>query len=332
MSDREDTAREDVPGDGSTTTGAHVRESAESDEEFVVSDENTSTLEGVASDPDEIALREEVESLRAENRRLRDAYAQSKRAEYRRTALALGGIGLLSVAAAILFPIAREVLLVLGAIGLFSAVLANFLTPERLVPETVERSVYESVSDVGDRLRTELGLQDEFVYVPTRGDGPSETGVTLFIPQSTAYDPRDAREASFDSLFVLPERSERRGIALRPTGAKLVQEFERSMPAGATDTVGERLNQLCDALVEQFELVDTADPDVDEEGQRATVAIRGGLTTSATEFDNPVASFVASGLAAGLDQPVTMESTRDGSRVLITCRWYDETGQTRPSD
>lgn len=272
-----------------------------------------------ADDPPDV--REELDTLRAENRRLREAYARSKRAEYRRTALALGALGVASVLGGVLFPIAREVLFVVGAVGCFAAVLTYFLTPERLVPETVERSIHDAVADTGDRLRAELGLQDDVVYVPAGGDARSVTDVRLFLPQSAAFDPAELVDTPLDSLFVLPDSPTERGVALQPTSVRLLDEFERAAPGGSSADVRERTSQLCDALVEQFELVDTADPEVDRENGRVTVAVRGGLTASATAFDHPVPSFVAAGLATGVGRPVEVESRRDGDRVLITCRW-----------
>ncbi|WP_221625670.1 hypothetical protein [Halobellus ruber] len=272
-----------------------------------------------ASDLDRDELTAVVEELRAENRRLREEYARARRSEYRRSAVALAVLGIVGVAGGVLFPVAREVLLVLGAVGLFGGVLTWYLTPERFVTATVGQSVYEAVAETGAALRDELGLADPSVYVPVDRDGESGVPVRLFVPQSPGYDLPD--DEALSSLFVLPDSADRRGIAVRPTAARLVREFEQATTEPVADDPGTLVTQVGDAVVEQFELVDAADPEVHADDRRATVAIRGGVYDDATGFDQPVASFFGTAFALGLDRPVSVEVADADDRTLVTCEW-----------
>lgn len=279
-----------------------------------------------AADRDPTELRAELEALRLETSRLRRSYSVARRSAYRRSALSLLGVGGLAVAAAIAFPTAREVLFVIGAIGLFGGVLTYFLTPERLVPAVVDRSIYDAVEATGEALTAELGLSDLALYVPVDAATDVGSGVRLFVPQSSRA--RVAADDALSSLFVAPDDAERRGVALHPTGARLLGEFRRGASGGVADEPRELIAQLCDALVEQFELVSRADfevdADADADAGRITVAVGGGEAREATSFDHPVASFLACGLADGLDVPVELERTRDGDRVLLTFRWITD--------
>ena len=97
---------------------------------------------------------------------------------------------------------------------------------------------------------------------------------------------------------------------------------------GETETrLPELAEQLADALVEGFEMVGSATPDVDPEEGRVTVAITDSRYGAVDRFDHPIPSFVAVGLARGTERPVTLESTTsDDDRVdyLVTCTLVDE--------
>jgi len=280
--------------------------------------ERRSDQEPSLSEFDEAELTALVEELRAENRRLREEYARAQRAEYRRSAAALLALGVLAALGGLVLPIGTELLFILGAIGLFGGAMTWFLTPERLVTTTVGRSVYGSVADTGARLRAELGLRETNVYVPVDGGTGDGVPVRLFVPQSSSYELPTSEELT--SLFVLPESRTRRGIAVRPTAARLVQEFETAV-GGIAETPTDLGAQLADALVEQFELVDGAEPEIDADGGRITLVIRGSAYDDVAAFDHPVASFLGTGIAYSLDRPVTVETTEDGGRTLVTCRW-----------
>jgi hypothetical protein len=259
-----------------------------------------------------------VAELRAENRRLREEYARARRTEYRHSAVALFALGLLAVAGALALPVGREVLFILGAVGLFGGTMTWFLTPERLVTATVGRSIYESAAETGNRLRDELGLQETGVYVPVNERPVEGVAVRLFVPQSQEYELPSAE--ALTSLFVLPDATAERGVAVRPTASRLIGDVEKSTGGIASDP-SELTVQLADALVEQFELVDGAEPAVDAESGRITVRIRGAVYGGLTEFDHPVPSFLGTGCAVGLGQPVTVAVTDGEDDTLVTCRW-----------
>lgn len=264
-------------------------------------------------------LRTQLEVLTEENEQLRESYIRAKQAQYRRTALGLGLIGLLAAAAGMLVPEARDVLFALGGIGLFGAVLTYYLTPEQFVSADVGRDVYTALAGNEAALVDELGLSETRLYVPTEsGDDP----VRLFVPQREAYSiPED--EALAHSI-VVTETDTTRGVAFTPSGGPLFEAFEAARSGPAAETPAAIATQLTDAVVEQFELVDSATPDVDPEDSRLTVAIDGSVYGSLDRFDHPVASVIAVGLAAGLNTPVTLEqptTNGDKSESLLTYRW-----------
>jgi hypothetical protein len=271
-----------------------------------------------SDDPDDRSreeLRALVDSLEAENERLRGEYARVRRADHRRSAAALLLLGALGVLGGLTLTRAQEVLFVLGAVGLFGGALAWFLVPERFVTATVGESVYDAVSATGARLRDELGLSETSVYVPSRR-GP-DPPAWLFVPQSESTPVPEDPEA----LFVLAESPGGNGISVRPTAATMVAAFDAAVSRDTTADAESLTGQLVEGLVEQFELVRSADPSVDAEGGRVTVGVEGSAYGDVTGFDHPVASFLGTGLARGLDRPVTVETERADDRLLVTCRW-----------
>ncbi|SEP20986.1 hypothetical protein SAMN05216388_104510 [Halorientalis persicus] len=269
------------------------------------------------ADPEELTAL--VEELRSENERLREEYVSSQRNEYRRTAIALVILGTMGVAGGFVFTVARQVLFVLGGVGLFGGVLTWYLTPERLVSISIGESVYESTAETGQRLQAELDLQETAVYVPITGlTGKS---VRLFIPQSSDYQIPDIE--ALESLFVLPESSDERGVSLRPTAAGLVQEFERSVSGEIAKEPRPLATQLGDALVKQFELVDDIDTRVDTETQQIIVEVSNSIYDDLDRFDHPVASFLGAGFATGLGRPVSVDTEHDEDYTLVTCGWQE---------
>lgn len=273
-----------------------------------------------AADPAE-ALRAEVASLAAENERLRDAYAGTRRAAYRRSAAGLAVLGLVAVGGGLALPDGRSVLFVLGAIGLFGAVLTTYLTPERFVAASVGRAVYGALADNEAALAAELGLADEHVYVPT---GPAR-GVRLFVPQAGT----DGTPAPADLEATLVATDDTVGLALDPSGADLLREFEASLAGDLADSPARLVGQLAEALTDQFELVRSVRFDVDAADGRATVGVAGSAYGRVDRFDHPVASLVASGLARGLGRPVTLAVHDGGNEWVVTCRW--EPGEGDPA-
>ncbi|ELZ82774.1 hypothetical protein C453_16853 [Haloferax elongans ATCC BAA-1513] len=259
----------------------------------------------------------EIAALRADNRRLRREYLRARQSQYRTSALALGAIGAVALVAAALLPALRTVFLVLGSIGIFGGVLLYFLTPDRLVPVSVGESAYHAHRETGTHLREELGLADESVYVPVGDDTGPEA--KLFVPQLHDYEV-PSRE-SLSEFFVDAGTPQSRGVALTPTGQRLVDEL--SVAATGDDADPEaRFETLGDALVEQFELVDDVDLDIDADGGRATARLTGPAYGEADQFDHPSVSVLAVGLATTLGTPVRVgELLTNDSGTLVTFRF-----------
>ena len=273
---------------------------------------------GNGGEPDPAALAARVETLEGELERLRAELAAARRTSYRRSAAGMGLLGGLALAGAYAFPGVRTVLVALGGTGLFGAVLTYYLTPDRFVGAGVAAGVYDALAGDLEAVAAELELSETAVYVPVGGDPP----VRLFVPEQPpdiAGLPDD--DALRNALVVAPDH---RGLSLRPTGGALYAELEEAAaplpeaPPALAATVGE-------ALVEQFELVETADPDLDE--SRATFRVTDSAYGPVDRLDHPVGSLAATALASGLGRPVELEVTAadDPAAYLVTCRWDLET-------
>jgi hypothetical protein len=272
-----------------------------------------------AEDPVDVAA--QVEVLRRENERLRTEYARSKRTQYRRTAVGLAGIGVLGIVGGVLFPAVRTLLIALGATGVFAGLLTYYLTPERFITADVGLGVYRTHADTLDALVAELGLRESMVYVPVHTPGMG-ADCRLFVPKHEAYTVPDAE--ALQSLFVITDADNSRGVALQPTGSHLYAEFERGVAGSPSSDPARLAEQASDALVEQFELCDRATPDVDGETGRATVGIDDSALGGVDRVDHPIGSFLAVAFVRNLEQPVELDTARpdDGQAdALVTLRW-----------
>lgn len=295
-----------------TTPGGSEPEDADSDGPVGLRDE-------------ELTARLEV--LQEENRRLRAEYVRARRVEYRRTALGVGVLGLAAGLGALVFPGARAVLLSLAGIGLFTAVLTYYLTPERFVAASVGEQTDAARAALGSQLVSDLGLQDVRVYVPTGTETGETLPARLFVPQHSRYELPESDELA--SVFIVPEDERARGASVPPTGAMLFEEFERTMTGAVAETPAELADQLLEALVEGFELADDAVLAEDVTPGRVTVGVRGSAFGPVDRFDHPIPSLVATGLAVGLDRPVTVETVRaddDRYDYLLSFSWDDDDG------
>lgn len=269
-------------------------------------------------DRDELLAR--ITRLDAENRRLREEYARARRSQYRRTALGLFLVGVVAAGGGFLFPDARTVLFALGGIGIFGGALTIYLTPESFVPASVGERVYRASAENGAALVADLGLSDHRVYVPV---GDEDDAVRLYVPQSGEYDVPGAAE--LEAVFVLGAAGQR-GVSLRPTGEPLFAEFERTLTAPLADRPVPLLDQLATALVEQFEIADSAEGNVDEDAGRAEVSVTGSAYGDIDQFDHPIASFLAVGFARAFERPVHIRTVTGDDRegTLVVLEW--ETG------
>lgn len=262
-------------------------------------------------------LRAELAALRDENQRLRRSYVRAQQTRYGRTALGFAALGVLALLGAAVFPTVRTVLLALGAMGLFSALLTYYVTPERFVSVTVGEAVASAMAADREALRAELGLADRQVYVP------NDTGsVTLYLPQSE-HAPLPA-DLDSETLFVVSATADQRGVALEPTGEPLFVEFERARSGTLADSVTPLASQLEDALVEQFELVEDIEFDATAE-HRLVAEMSGPAYEHLDRIDNPATSFLAVGLARGLGTPVEVRTPGAGSDTVVF-EWDLEAG------
>lgn len=276
---------------------------------------------GSGQSPTDAALTARLEVLTEENERLRRQYADAQQTRYRRTALGLAALGAVAIVAGMLFVQRQSVLFILGAIGLFGALLTYYLTPERFIAADLGEQVYSSLARNEARLSAELGLSDTRVYIPDGGEQPA----WLFIPQRTEYDLPSP--AALESVLVVDEDDRSRGIALAPTGGGLFRMFDRARSGSLASSPSELAAQVIDAVVDGFELADHAESDIDTAQGRLSIVITNGAYGGATHFDEPIASFVAVTVAIGLDRPVRVEMTnRSETEHVVTCYWDPESG------
>jgi hypothetical protein len=264
----------------------------------------------------------QLELLREENERLRRSYTLARRSSYRQSALGLAAIGVLTIAGGVLFPAAREVLLALGGTGLFGAVLTYYLTPERFIAADVGTAVYGAMADTEGAIVDDLGLTEQTVYVPTETANPE---AWLFVPQHVEY--RIPDDDALASPFVVGDEASERGVSIRPTGSPLVREFDTVRTGDPSDDPVAAVDQLADAVTEQFELAEGLDADITTDERRATVAVTGSTFGAVDRFDHPIPSVLAVGLATTLDAPVVAETTvaeNERADYLVTLRWVDD--------
>jgi len=308
--------------DGSTTSNTRSDDQGRHD---------TATVEG-ATNPDEPSavtgdtetdpglLEARLEVLREENERLRREYARARRSQYRRTAIGLGVLGTLAAVAAILFPEQSPILLALGGTGLFGAVLTYYLTPEQFVPATVGERIHRAHTANQAALIDDLGLQDDRLYVPTP---ERETMARLFVPQRADHElpPADV----LDHLLVVTDDPETRGAAFTPTGEPLYEEFERTVTGTPASEPAMLAAQLADAVVETFELAESATSDMEREGTAMTINVTEPVYGTLDDPDHPVVSVLATGLAVGLERPVsvTVRDVNDATG-LVVCEFLDD--------
>lgn len=311
----------DADAGGSSESSSPERETvddSDSDSDF---DADGAATAGIPGDDEDLAavdradLEARVELLAEENRRLREAYRAATRTRYRRTAVGLLAVGLLALGGAALFPGVRTILLALGGTGVFAAVLTYFLTPERFVAASVGERIVDALAGNEAAVAAELGLADVRAYVPT-GDG-----VRLFVPQFERYAVPDGDALA--SPFVVTGDEAARGLALDPTGGGLHEAVARARSGPAPESPAAVARELADAAVEQFELLDAADPESAGDG-RVVVGVSGPAYRPLSAFDHPVPSLFGVGLAAALGEPVIAaveDSEDDRYEALVVCSW-----------
>jgi hypothetical protein len=277
----------------------------------------------------------ELGLLTEENRRLRASSDRDRRRSFRRAAIAVGLLGVVAAAAGVVIPTEATVLFALAGVGLFTAALTYFLTPESVITAPVSERVYAALAHSGDAVRADLGLHDASVYLPVDpDDAPAGAApVRLFVPQHDEYDTPLPDEAA--RAFVVSDDDRRRGVSFVPTGATLLSAFEAGDESVHRLNLADYVARVADTLVDGFELVAYAAAELDSEAGVLTVGIRRSALGPVDRFDHPVGSFVAAALARRLDVPVTLETTpADDGRVeyYLTCRWTPDADADEDED
>lgn len=266
--------------------------------------------------PPESEVTDELQRLQEENARLRTRYAESKQASYRREAVGLASVGIISGIVGVVLPAAQQVLFSIAAIGLFAGVLTWFLTPEQFIPADVGRDVYSPLAENEDSIASQLGLSSTQVYLTT-SDGPR-----VFVPKRSSYElpPEDALTIP----FVIGEDESTTGLSFHPSATRLLNEFEATHQGPLPTNPSELATHLVEGLTEGFELAGGVKVDVDASTGRATFEISTVQFGPISQFDHPVRSFLALGMADGLAQPVETEwVTKENGETTITIRWEE---------
>ncbi|USZ72089.1 hypothetical protein [Natronosalvus halobius] len=218
-------------------------------------------------------------------------------------------IGVFCFAAGFVVSAGREVLFSLGGIGLFAGVLTYGMTGTRSIDARDGSQVYGTCATNLEAITTTFGSSTERIYVPN----PSgvESGARLFVPADVDSGVQDA------AGFSIVDSGER-GLVLEPTGATLFQEFERALDEPVANSPELLVEQLIDSLRQRFEFITDADAIVRPDGGTVTITISGNVFGPLNQFDHPVASFLAVGLAVGLDRRISFEAfaVDDGKWVL----------------
>lgn len=265
-------------------------------------------------------LAAKVETLQAENDRLREAISAAYRSRYRRSSIGIGLIGGIALLAAAAFPDSRTVLIALGGTGVFAGVLIFYLTPEQFVAASVGERIYSTLAANQAAIIDDLELQGDSIILPGRG---TAAPARLFVPTDKNVTP--PHETDHGAPFTV---NDPRGLYVEPTGTPLYQTLADSLNEFPSTPIALG-NIVADALKEQFELVEATDISTDE--SRLTMAVQGSAYGAVTRFDHPVASLLATTLAIELEVPITVTTSEADTNYqwLVTCRWPESVSSSR---
>lgn len=275
--------------------------------------------------PTDLVDHEEIKRLEEEVQSLRSQYLVGRQFRYRRMGVALGLVGIGIYLTSWFFPESREFLLIVGGTGLFTAVLVFYLTPERFVPASQSEQIFDPLLKNLQDLAYEFGLRGPTVYVPTGGhrDSGGLKDVTLFIPEDENYNLPSPNELAQRS--VIRTNSKQRGLSVRPSASSLIQNFAASLSSGLASNPTHLSAQLVDGLTNSLELIGSGSEEVHTDENSVAFRISSPFYSNIDRFDNPIPSFIGTGLAAGLDSPVEV-SVRESSEneigdYVIDCEW-----------
>ena len=242
--------------------------------------------------------------------------------------LAFAGLGLLAAAGAATYPDSQTVLFALSGTFFFAAILVSFLTPERRVRATVSEDIYTGLAANEAALIEAYDLQGTQIYVPRNRGDDSDSGTIddsvpawLFVPRYADYGLPSGDE--LESVLVVSNADQGLGLSLIPSGSRLFREFESMLKSDLSGSPDDIAVQLADGATEGFELADRIIPNVEAGKRRVTFGVIDSAYGPVDRVDHPIQSFLAIGLAVGLDRPVVVETTvaEGRSDYVITCRW-----------
>jgi len=308
------------------------------------------------------AFADENGALAAENHRLRAAHADATGSQYRLTALALVGVGILAFVAALALPSVREVLVAIGGAGVVLGIVTAYVPAGADRPRTLDAALYGTLATNESDVCDALDLSDRRIYAPAANER-----VRLVVPRESGAVAGDSGTDSDEAVRGgdLPDRDALASVLVReghgdgesnssgdapwgatfePTGKSLLAEIEAADgPLAGTDpeSAADRLRRT---LVDRATLVASADPSVDAEAGRARVTVGRSAFGPLDGFDHPAVSVLGAGLATALDRPVSatvatdeerngpsdetedgIETEREGGAV-VTCRWATDDG------
>jgi|GEM_PF-5256962 len=260
--------------------------------------------------------------------------ARSGRA-FRVIAGALLLAGLLAAIAAVRAPPGRvqELLVSIAGVGVLGGVLTYWIRPSATVDTDPAQRVYATLAANTSALREDLGAADRTVYAPAAQsvDGFAPV-VVLCLPADAGVPPAGERRPVLDTGVASGEDVSEI-VTLHPTGAALLDAIEDVATRSLPEEPLELADHLSTAAVASLELAAAIEPAVDGRAGTASFTVRSPSfwppedEHSAPTFDHPVPSVLATGLALGLDRPVTASTSVHGPAELrVTCEWSVDPG------
>lgn len=254
-----------------------------------------------------------IDVLQTENDRLRADYARARTVSYQKTALALAAIGTVAVLGGAILPDVRAVLVVTGAIGLFSGVMTWYLTPARVVPVGVSESVYDAATATLAGLKDELGLQAITVYAPV---GDQTRG---FIPRERDFEVPENVTHAFPG-----DTTGSQGLSFTPSGQQLTREVDRIRAAQTPTTALDAIEQTADSLVEHFEVADQIAVEKGTEFQEFVISVDEAAFGPLTRLDHPIVSALGCAAAQSVGEPVVVN---DAEATTVRLAVISETNE-----
>ena len=237
--------------------------------------------------------------------------------------LEFAGIGGVALLGAVVVASQRDVLLVIGAIGVFAAVVTLLLTPERYIATSTATDIYEAMAASWELLIDSLGMSGERYYLSV-----AEGEVRLFVPtdplsQGPASQMPDIEDTR--TPIVTPEIGPR-GLVTTPTGASLLRAIPQPNVLLETTDPTTRIELACEAITDQFELADDVESTLDRGDGWLIVHTSGSTLGPLDRFDHPLPSLLGCACAVALGRPVQVRVDRsdDTADWIIRCSWSTE--------